>query len=119
MNRLVMNREGDMFTGRQIKRMVLESRKQKPRCHLGANGVTPCVIRSLDRAFLGSCGNAPTQLVRVKVHETFPDDLNDAAKALADGTHSEFVRLDNFAGSLCMIFYRALTDVQACVTQSA
>lgn len=75
-----MDTPAPTLTSRQRKALRGKAHPLEPIVHVGQQGVTDAVLRSVDAALLAH------ELIKVRLHE--PEDKRGDADALADGTAS-------------------------------
>lgn len=75
-----MSTDSAPLNGRQRKALRGLAHNLEPLVHVGANGVTEAVLRSVDAALLAH------ELIKVRLHA--PASKHDDAEALANGTSS-------------------------------
>lgn len=74
-----------MLSKREIKRLMSEAQKEKARVHIGRDGVTQRVLRTMHDAFTGCPSHPGTRdVVRVKIHQSCTWDGTCIIEALRE-----------------------------------
>ncbi len=100
-----MNRTGTdtitELTSRQRAHLRSLAHHLKPILHVGADGITDAVVRSVEEAF------NTRELLKLKVHETSPIDVDEAGRRLAERIGG--VRVPQTIGRT-LVLYRPFPD---------
>lgn len=91
------------FTPKQIKQILARARQLKARVHVGMNGIQPNTLKAFINAFDGTCVRpTPSNIIRVKVHDTYTGDVKDLIQILELRGNAVFVKQDGHF----LIFWR-------------
>lgn len=75
----------------------------RARCYVGMHGVTPRVIKRFCTAFNGTCIRpTPSDVIKVKIQDTFTGDIERAIMALCEASGAAFIGAKENA----FIFYK-------------
>lgn len=68
---------------REKKEMIHKAMMDRTRCHIGRDGVTPRVSLRFRTAWDGTPSSPhPTDVIRVKIHDTYHGDVGDIVRGL-------------------------------------